>query len=273
MGIPNKNHVQLRRLEGMENTIKKKLGKNENVFGTFIMTNGLDTAEIIAHAGADCIMIDGEHGSMDLETAGRMVSIIRGTSTVPLLRVAGNEPSLIKRGLDTGAAGIMIPMVNTKEEAEAAVKLCKYPPMGVRGMGAGRAILFGAGAEEYENYFKHANDEVLVIVQIEHEQAVDNIEEILSVPGIDIAFVGPLDLSTSMGLSGQLTHPEVQKQCLKVVEACQKHHVVPGIMSWSGGMEQHLKMGFKFLLGGIDASILYKGVRELVKEFKSSTKS
>jgi 2-keto-3-deoxy-L-rhamnonate aldolase RhmA len=257
---------------GLENTLKKKLANNENAFGTFIMTNGLDTAEILAHAGADCIMIDGEHGSMDLETAGRMVSIIRGTSTVPLLRVAGNEPSLIKRGLDTGAAGIMIPMVNTREEAEKAVRLCKYPPVGVRGMGAGRAILFGSGAEEFENYFKNANDEGLIIVQIEHIQAVENIEEILSVPGIDIAFVGPLDLSTSMGLSGQLNHPEVQKQYIKVVEACQKHKVIPGIMSWSGGMEHHLDIGFKFLLGGIDAAILYQGVRRLVKEFKNVTK-
>lgn len=256
----------------MNNTLKQKLMKNENAFGTFIMTSGLDTAEILAHAGADCIMIDGEHGSMDLETAGRMVSIIRGTPTMPLLRVAGNDPALIKRGLDTGAAGIMIPMVNTKEEAKKAVKLCKYPPVGVRGMGAGRAILFGSGAEEFETYFKNANDEVLVIVQIEHIQAVENIYEILSVPGIDIAFVGPLDLSTSMGLSGQLTHPELQKQYLKVVEACQEHNVTPGIMSWAGGMEQHLDMGFKLLLGGIDAAILYKGVRDLVKEFKSSSK-
>lgn len=255
----------------MKNSLKKKLANNEKVFGTFIMTNGLDTAEILAHAGADCIMIDGEHGSMDLETAGRMVSVIRGTSTVPLIRVAGNEQSLIKRGLDTGAAGIMIPMVNTKEDAEKAVRFCKYPPLGVRGMGAGRAILFGAGAEEYENYFKHANDEVLVIVQIEHYTAVENIEEILSVPGIDVAFIGPMDLSTSMGLQGQMNHPEVQKQCMKVIDACQKHNVTPGIMTWSGAMNQHLEMGFSFLLGGIDAAILYQGVRQLVSEFKSTS--
>jgi len=176
------------------------------------MSSGLDTAEIISYAGADCIMIDGEHGSMDIETAGRMVSLIKNTKTSPLLRVAYNEISLVKRGLDTGASGIMIPMVNTKEEAMKAVQLCKYPPIGIRGMGASRAVLFGAGADEYADYYSKANDEILVIIQIEHYIAVENIEEILSVPGIDIAFVGPADMSMSMGLSGQMNHPDVQKK-------------------------------------------------------------
>ncbi|MGB4439074.1 MAG: aldolase/citrate lyase family protein [Sedimentibacter sp.] len=251
----------------MKNVLKEKLSQGKPVFGTFIMTSGLDTAEIISYAGADCIMIDGEHGSMDLETAGRMISIIKNTKTTPLLRVALNEMSLVKRGMDTGTSGIMIPMINTKEEAMQAVQFCKYPPAGVRGMGASRAVLFGAGAEEYADYYSKANDEVLVIVQIEHYTAVENIDEILSVPGIDIAFVGPMDLSSSMGLQGQLNHPDVQENCLKVIESCKKHNVIPGTMTWTGGMEQHINMGFKFLLGGIDGAILYNGVKQLVNEF------
>jgi 2-keto-3-deoxy-L-rhamnonate aldolase RhmA len=255
-----------------KNMLKEKLNQNEAVFGTWIMTNSLDNAEILAHTGTDFIMIDAEHGSMDLETAGRMVSVMRGTQTTPLIRVAGNEVPIIKRGLDTGVSGVMIPMVNTKEEAEQAVSSCKYPPVGIRGTGAGRAVLFGTDAEEFEEYYTQANDEVLVIVQIEHHTAVENIEEILSVPNIDIAFVGPYDLSTSMGLQGQLNHPEVQKSCQKVIEACEKHNVIPGIMSWTEGMEQHLDMGFKFLIAGIDGAILYNGVKELVNEFKDFSK-
>jgi 2-keto-3-deoxy-L-rhamnonate aldolase RhmA len=254
-----------------KNNLKEKLEK-EPVFGTWIMTNSLDNAEILAHTGSDFIMIDAEHGSMDIETAGRMVSIIRGTVATPLIRVAGNEVSLIKRGLDTGASGIMIPMVKTKEEAEQAVRSCKYPPVGIRGTGAGRAVLFGANAKDFEGYYSQANDEVLVIIQIEHSTAVENIEEILSVSGIDIAFVGPYDLSTSMELQGQLDHPEVLKSCEKVIEACKVHGVIPGIMTSAEGMEKHLDMGFTFLLGGIDGAILYDGVKQLVNEFNGFAK-
>ncbi|WP_071394665.1 HpcH/HpaI aldolase family protein [Bacillus tuaregi] len=255
-----------------KNTLKEKIDQKQKVFGTWLMTNSQDNAEILGHTGVDFIMIDAEHGSMDLESAGRMVSVIRGTQATPLLRVAGNEKSLIKKGLDTGASGVMIPMVNTEEEAKDAVSYCKYPPVGVRGMGAGRAVLFGAAAEEYEDYYAQANEEVLVIVQIEHYEAVENIAEILSVPNIDIAFVGPYDLSTSMGLPGQVNHPDVIKNFQKVITACEKFNVTPGIMTWTDGIEQHLEMGFKFLLGGMDGAILYNGVKQLVTEFNGFTK-
>lgn len=255
-----------------KNMLKEKLNQNQRVFGTWIMTNSLDNAEILGHTGADFIMIDAEHGSMDIETAGRMVSIIRGTQATPLIRVAENEKSWVKRGLDTGAEGVMIPMINSKEEAERAVSYAKYPPVGVRGTGAGRAVLFGAAAEEFKDYYAQANNEVLVILQIEHYQAVENIEEILSVPGIDIAFVGPYDLSSSMGLQEQPNHPDVQESCRKVIVACEKHHVTPAIMTWAGAIEQHIQMGFRFLLGGMDGAILYHGVKQLIHEFNGFTK-
>ena len=120
---------------------------------------------------------------------------------------------------------------------------------------------------DYADYYAEANDEVLVIVQIEHYTAVENIEEILSVPHIDIAFVGPFDLSTSMGLRGQMNHPDVLKNFEKVVAACKKYNVIPGIMTWEGGIQQHREMGFKFLLGGIDGAILFNGVKQLINEF------
>ncbi len=253
----------------MKNKLKEKLLGGGTALGTFMMTSSLDTAEILSYTGVDCIMIDGEHGAMSMETAGKMVAVVRNSKAAPLLRIALNDMALAKTGMDTGAEGLMIPMINTKEEAERAVSYCKYPPDGVRGMGPGRAVLFGAPAEEVKDYYVKANDEVMVILQIEHRDAVENIDEILSVPGIDIAFVGPFDMSASMGLTGQINHPDVQESCRKVVSACKKHGVIPGIMTWSGGMDQHLEMGFKFLIAGIDGQILYNGMKRLVNEYES----
>jgi 2-keto-3-deoxy-L-rhamnonate aldolase RhmA len=250
----------------LKNQLKEKLLQGKQVIGTWIMTCGLENAEIMARAGLDYLMIDCEHGCMDVETAGRMVSLIRPTQTAPLLRVEWNRIETIKRGLDTGAYGIMIPFVNTKEEAEQAVSYCKYPVRGLRGNGLGRATTFGVDME----YMDVADQEVLVILQIEHYKAVENVHEILSVPGIDVAFAGPADMSTSMGLAGQLDHPDVITNCKVVVEACRQHNVIPGILCGTpGSIKRNLEMGYRFLLSGMDSMMLYNGCRQLLNEFQS----
>ncbi len=251
----------------LKNTLKEKLAQGKPVFGTWMMTNSFDTAQILTHVGCDCIMIDSEHGSMDIESAGLLVAAIQTGETTPLIRVPWNDLAMAKRGLDTGAHGIMFPMVNTKAEAEQAVQVCKYPPVGVRGAGAGRAALFGAGSGQYIPF---ANKETLVIVQIEHYTAVENVYEILSVPGIDIAFIGPGDLSMSMGIQG-MDNPALHDAFKRVVDACQKNDVVPGIMTWSGGIKQHLELGFRFLLGGIDGISIFNGAKQVLDEFRSLT--
>jgi len=253
----------------LKNVLKDKLRQGKPVIGTMITTGGVDTAEIISYTGADFIMIDGEHGSMGIETVGIMISLIKNSKVTPLVRVACNEMSVIQIGLNTGTYGIMIPMVNTKEDAMKAVQFCKYPPLGIRGVGPNRAVLFGAGADEFADYHLTANNEILVIVQIEHYAAVENIDDILSVQGIDIAFIGPRDLSMSMGIPGQVNHPDIQKSCLKVVESCEKYNVIPGIVTSTNKLEQHLNMGFKFLQCGTDSSFLYNGVKQIVNDFKS----
>lgn len=255
----------------MKNLLKEKLLRGEKAMGVWQMTSSVDTSEILAHAGFDAVLIDGEHGSMDIETAGHMVTAIRTTNTTPLLRVPWNDLQLIKRGLDTGVHGIMIPMVNTREEAELAVSYCKYPPVGVRGMGASRAVLWGSGGGD-PNYYADANNELLVILQIEHYTAVENVYEILSVPGIDVAFIGPGDLSMSMGLPGQMNHPKVQDACKRVLDACSKNAVIPAIMSWSGGIQMHLNMGFQLLFGGMDGAFIYAGAKQVWNEFCTAKK-
>ena len=209
----------------MKNSIKEKLQSGKCVYGPWMMTSSTDTAEILSNVGCDMIMIDGEHGAMGLETAGRLISQIKYTPTTPLLRVPWNDISMVKQGLDTGASGIMIPMINSKEEAELAVQYCHYPPKGVRGFGAGRASLFGINSE---SYLRYAKEEILVILQIEHFKAVEAIDEILSVPGIDVAFIGPFDLSTSMGMMGQFDHPDMQAAMTKVINCLREAQCCAG---------------------------------------------
>lgn len=251
----------------MENKLKQKLQAGQSAFGIFQVTSGLDTALILSEAGLDLVIIDGEHGSMSIETAGQMVSIYKGSDTSVLVRVVGNDVFAIKQALDTGAHGVMIPMVNHAEQARQAVAACKYPPTGVRGMGPGRAVLFGSGGGDAD-YYAQANEETLVMVQIEHYEAVQNIEEILQVPGIDIAFLGPFDLSASMGIAGQTAHPEVQAACRKVADACKKHGVIAGIFTSPAQLKTYQEMGYTLLMGGLDSALLYQGAKELMDQFK-----
>lgn len=252
----------------MKNKIKEKLESGKCVYGPWMMTASTDTAEILSNVGCDMIIIDGEHGALGFETAGKLISQIKYTPTTPLLRVPWNDMALVKQGLDTGASGIMIPMVNSKEEAENAVQYCHYPPKGVRGFGAGRASLFGVNSESYLQY---AKEEILVILQIEHVKAVEAIDEILSVSGIDVAFIGPFDLSTSMGVMGQFDHPDMQSAMKKVIDSCARYNVVPGILTGPGLMAKHIELGFRFLLGGIDAMFIHQGARQCLEEFEKIT--
>lgn len=253
----------------MKNILKENLKNGKPVFGTMITTGCVDIAEIISYTGVDFIMIDCEHGSIGVETAGIMTSLIKNSHATPFIRVACNEMSPVQISLNTGIYGIMIPNVNTKEDAMKAVRFCKYPPVGNRGVGPNRAVLYGTGADQFADYYSTANDEILVIAQIEHYVSVENIDEILSVPGIDIAFIGQRDLCMSMGIPGQINHPDIEKSCLKVIESCKKFNVIPGIVTSHGNIEKHLNMGFKFLQCGTDSSFLYNGVRQVVNEFKS----
>ncbi len=253
----------------MVNSLKEKLLKGECVFGTWIETSSVDNAEILAQVGVDFIMIDGEHGAMNFETAGKMISQIKYTKTVPLLRVPWNNIDTLKQYLDTGTSGVMIPMINSKEDALKAVSYCNYPPKGVRGFGIGRNTLFSGKMMEYLNSVLEENN-IIVIVQIEHIDAVNNIDEILSVPGIDVAFIGPFDLSASMGILGRIEHPKVLEAIDKVLLSCKKHNIVSGIITTPEKMKQHISQGFRMLLAGNDGQFLFEGGQQMVSEFKKA---
>ncbi|MGI6160638.1 MAG: HpcH/HpaI aldolase family protein [Christensenellales bacterium] len=249
----------------MDNLVKTKISEGKTVFGPWIETGSVDNAEILAHVGFDMIMVDGEHGAMSLETAGKLISHIKSTDTVPLIRVPGNDIWVVKQGLDAGPKGIMIPMINSKEEAELAIQYCTYPPRGVRGVGTGRACVFGNKLDEYVEFTRTG---LIKILQIEHFKAVEDIDGILSVDGIDVAFLGPYDLSLSMGIMGDMNHPDMHKAFVKVLDACKRHNVTPGIMTSPGMIQKHAEMGFRFLLGGVDSMLLFNAAKSCLEEFQ-----
>ena len=184
------------------------------------------SAEIFAHAGFDWLCIDTHHGLIDYQTSVTMLQTISPTETVPIVRVPWNEPGIIMKTLDAGAYGVIIPMVNSRGEAQAAASACRYPPRGLRSYGPGRSVLY-AGMD----YYPAADDEVLCIVMIETSEALEDLENILSVPGIDAVYIGPSDLSVSLGLPPAYDHddPQFMRAIDAVLDACRRHNVAPGV--------------------------------------------
>ena len=195
------------------------------VNGWLAIANGF-SAETMAHQGWDSLTVDMQHGVVDYQVA---VSMLQGISTlgvVPLARVPWNDPARLMKILDAGAYGVICPMINTAREAEAMVRACKYPPRGFRSWGPVRASLY-AGTD----YGDHANTETIVMPMIETAEALKNLDEILSVDGVDAIYVGPSDLSLAMGLKPRLdqTDPPVVDAQKKIVAACKRHNVIAGI--------------------------------------------
>ena len=194
---------------GFENRVKKKLLSGKKTIGAWLQIASPYTAEIMSRAGFDWLIIDMEHGPGDIQTLVAQIMAMKGSETIPLVRAPWNDFVTIKRILDAGAYGVLIPYVNTKSEAEAAVAACKYPPEGIRGVaGSPRAAGYGQNAMDY---LKRANEEILVISAVETPEAVDNLDAILEVDGLDGIFIGPMDLATSMGQFATPGHPKVQK--------------------------------------------------------------
>jgi len=194
---------------------KDGLARGNIFIGAFICLPSPESAEIFAELGYDWLIIDTEHGPYDVLTAQRMLQAV-GKRCPCVVRVPSNEDAWIKKALDIGPAGVLVPLVNTAETAARVVRSCRYAPEGVRGMGGARAHRYGIG---FQDYVTRANQKIAAIVQAEHIEAVKNIEAIVKVPGIDAVFVGPYDLSASMGKPGQIKDPEVQAAMDKVRKA------------------------------------------------------
>ena len=185
--------------------LKEKLRQNKVTIGSWITLGHPSIAEILASAGYDWLVVDLEHTTISIEQAGELIRVIDLCGVAPLVRLTSNHPDQIKRIMDAGAHGIVVPMVNSAEDAARAVAATRYAPQGIRGVGLARAQKFGTG---FNDYLQRQKDGLVVIVQIEHKDALNNLEAIFSVPGVDGFIIGPFDLSCSMGLPGEFDRPE-----------------------------------------------------------------
>jgi len=250
------------------NRLKERWREDEPTFGVWLGACSAILTEHLAAVGFDWLLVDGEHSAVDLQTMVQMFQAISTTDSVPLARVSWNDPVQIKRVLDSGAYGIVIPWVNNEEEAASAVSACRYPPEGQRGFGPWRAALYGG-----RDYVLHANREIACIIQIETVGAVERIDEILAVPGIDAVMIGPADLAMDMGLKPRADHPDSDHKalCQEVLEACQKHEVVPGIFC-SGPEEgaRRAQEGWRFLPVGSDVQYSLQGAIGALRQVRKA---
>ena len=246
------------------NKLKRDLKAGKVCLGATVTMENRVVAEILSHIGLDWLWFEMEHSASGDAGVLAMLQATNGSSTSTVVRVPWNDKTMIKRALDNGPDGIIIPLVNTAEEAEAAVRAIKYPPVGERGAGLSRAQCYGMHMEEY---MKSANEEVMTTLMIEHVKAVENIDEILKVEGVDSIMVGALDLSGSMGILGQTADPRVESAIQKVLAASKRANVPCGIITVAPEQaNERIKQGFTQVIIGIDVLYLVGGVSGALKQ-------
>jgi len=226
-------------------------------------------AEIMAGEGFDWIAVDMEHTSTDIRAFHEIALAMKGSDVDLLARLHSCDPVQAKLVLDAGANGIIVPSVNTREEAQCAVAMAKYPPQGVRGASLSRATDYG---RNFGPYVHAHNDEVLVIVMLEHIKVVENADGILSTPGISATFIGPYDLSASMGLTGQLEHPKVLDAQRMILDACKRHGVPAGIHVVPVSPEEvqrRIEQGFRFIACAVDTEFILFGCRKMLNGIRT----
>ena len=238
------------------------------MIGSWITLNNHSVAEIMADAGFDWLCIDLEHSAIDYNEAQQMMIAIQSKGVLAYVRVGNNDPLIIKRVLDAGADGIIVPSVNSKSDAERAISAIKYPPVGTRGVGLARAQGYGFN---FENYRDEIAPKVKLIVQIEHINAINELDEILSLEGVDGSFIGPYDLSGSLGKPGQYNEEDVKAAIEKYEIIAKKYdkwigfHVVPPDYKL---VKEKQDKGYNFIAFSFDAYFLGYSIREQLKNIK-----
>lgn len=235
-----------------ENATRAKWKRGEVTHGAWLSIPSAFSAETIAHAGFDWVCIDMQHGVIDYQVAVTMLLALSTGDCTPIVRVPWNEPGIIGKMLDAGAMGIIIPMVNSVEEARAAVAACRYAPVGARSYGPTRATLY-AGAD----YFAHANEQVACIPMIETKRALDSLDDILDVPGIDAVYVGPADMSITLGLPpGMDNGGAFEEARVRIAAACTKRGITPGIHANAALAPKHAAAGYRMITITSDIAVI-----------------
>jgi 2-dehydro-3-deoxyglucarate aldolase len=245
----------------MQHQFRKRLRSGDLLIGTMVTLGSPEVAEILAGVGFDWLFLDAEHSPF--EAAGIQRVLQGAGSEMPcLVRLSAAEEVPIKKALDVGAAGIIAPKVNSAEEAESVVRLAKYAPLGTRGVGLGRAQGYGL---RFQEYVDRANADVAVVIQAEHVQAVENIEAIVQVAGIDAVLVGPYDLSASLGRLGEVGHPEVVSAIERVTQVCQAAGIPLGAFGVSAeAVKPYVERGYTLIVVGVDTMMLGEAARHML---------
>ena len=248
----------------MNKNFAEQLRNGELLIGTLLSLPSPEIAEMMAKTGFDWLFIDAEHGAFNPQQAQ---SMLQAASPCPcIIRVPSGDEIWLKKALDAGADGIIVPQVNTAEQAKKIISHCKYSPDGSRGVGIGRAHKYGI---EFEDYIKNANQQTAVILQAESRTAIENIDEIVKVAGLDAILIGPYDLSASLGKIGEVSDPVVQDAITKIADSCQQNNVKLGIFGVNANaVKPYIKKGFTLIIVGVDSLFLIKSATETLAEIR-----
>ena len=251
-----------------KNNLKEVLKEGKNVFGPFMKFTDPAAVEIMGFAGFDFVIIDAEHGPISMQSAQNMIRSAETVNITPIIRVANNDESLILRALDIGAQGVEIPQINCKSDALRAVKSVKYSPQGERGVCRYVRASNYSSMDKFK-YFKSANEETMIIAHIEGVEGINNLDEILSVPGIDVIFIGPYDLSQSLGIPGQVNNSLVVEKMKEVVLKCKQNKIAVG--TFADDIEtakSWVSLGVQYMSFSVDVGILYDISKTIVNKLK-----
>lgn len=245
--------------------LKERIRSGEAVHGCWINLASTISAEIVGQAGFDWLLLDLEHGAGDVAIMYQQLQALSGSSSTPIVRIDHLWRPKAQRILDAGAAGIMFPQIQSAEEADEAVRMMYYPPRGMRGMAKMvRATGFGKDANEYLN---NLDQKLVSVIQIETLNALENIEGIAATEGVDVLFVGPSDLTLSLGIFGQLDHAHYQNAIRDVADAANKHGKAVGVLLQDvSEYEMYYRLGYRFFACGADSLFVRKGAEDLVKK-------
>jgi len=252
------------------NHTRERLSRGETVFGSALQVyRSTEIPRVFAAAGFDYVFIDMEHGSFDLETVHDMIAAATAAGITPIVRVAELAYSLVARLLDCGAQGIILPRVEDPKLLQEALSWMRFPPLGIRGYGV-NATMVGYEPRSFPEIIEHLNRSTLSVVQFESATAIERADEFLSLPGLDIAMVGPADLSIALGVPGQFDHPLLISTVDKLIERCNHHGVVPGIQTRSVAMaKMWAERGMRFVGAAAEHAFLLEKAKESVAQLRA----
>ncbi|AXJ90724.1 MULTISPECIES: 4-hydroxy-2-oxoheptanedioate aldolase [Acinetobacter] len=249
------------------NYFKQKL-KTEQQIGIWVGLADGYSAEIAANAGYDWLLIDGEHAPNDVRSILAQLQSVAAYPSQAIVRPVSGDVPLIKQLLDIGAQTLLIPMIESAEQAELMVKATRYPPDGIRGVGA--ALARASRWNNISDYLQTADEQICVLVQVESKKGLDNLDEILKVHGVDGVFIGPADLSAALGYRGNPGHEYVQNIIVQTIQKIRAAGKAAGILSADEKLvKQYLELGTEFVAVGVDTSLLMKSMKQLLSKFKN----